>query len=127
MGERVEDRLGLLWELVQLDPGPESVPINAYVPVAGTPLAGQPPGDPLEFVRIIATARIVLPRAELRLSAGRATMSDEVQALCFLAGANSIFFGDTLLTTPNAAKAADESLLARLGLKPLEASALSRS
>ena len=127
MGESVDDRLGLLWELAQLDPSPESVPINAYVPVAGTPLADQPPGDPLEFVRIIATARIVLPRAELRLSAGRATMSDEVQALCFLAGANSIFYGDKLLTTPNAAKSADESLLQRLGLKPLEAPVLSRS
>lgn len=121
MGESVDDRLGLLWELAQLDPAPESVPINAYVPVAGTPLADQPTGDPLEFIRIIATARLVLPRAELRLSAGRATMSDEVQALCFLAGANSIFFGDKLLTTPNAGKAADESLLLRLGLKPLAA------
>lgn len=124
MGERVDDRLSLLWELSQLDPTPESVPINAYVPVAGTPLADQPLSDPLEFVRIIATARLVLPRAELRLSAGRATMSDEVQALCFLAGANSIFFGDKLLTTPNAAKTADENLLQRLGLKPLEASTL---
>lgn len=127
MGESIEDRLGLLWELAQLDPAPESVPINAYVAVPGTPLADQPPVDALEFVRIIATARLVLPRAEIRLSAGRATMSDEVQALCFLAGANSIFFGDKLLTTPNAAMSADQSLLQRLGLKPLEASALERS
>lgn len=124
MGERVEDRLKLLWQLSQFDPAPESVPINAYVAVEGTPLADQPPVDALEFVRIIATARIVLPRSELRLSAGRSTMTDETQALCFLAGANSIFFGDKLLTTPNAAKEADQMLLKRLGLKPLEAPTL---
>lgn len=121
MGESVDDRLGLLWQLANLDPAPESVPINAYVPVEGTPLAQRPPVDPIEFVRIIATARIVMPRAEVRLSAGRATMSDELQALCFLAGANSIFFGEKLLTTPNPESDADHQLLTRLGLQPLEA------
>jgi biotin synthase len=119
MGESIEDRLGLLYQLANLHPAPESVPINAYVPVAGTPLANVPPVDPIEFVRIIATARILMPQAEVRLSAGRATMTDELQALCFLAGANSIFFGEKLLTTPNAGPSADEALLRKLGLKPL--------
>lgn len=123
LGEAVEDRLGLLYELTHLEPPPESVPINAFVPVAGGPLAGQPPVDPIEFVRVIATARILLPTAEIRLSAGRATMTDELQALCFLAGANSIFFGDKLLTTPNASTDADQRLLRRLGLRPLEPAA----
>jgi biotin synthase len=122
MGESVDDRLGLLAELSQLDPPPESVPINAYVPVEGTPLGGQPPVDPIEFVRIIATARIALPQAEIRLSAGRASMSAELQALCFTAGANSIFFGEKLLTTPNPEADEDALLLRRLGLKPLEPS-----
>jgi biotin synthase len=120
LGEKIEDRLKLLYELSQLDPQPESVPINAYVPVEGAPLADQAPVDPIGFVRIIATARVVLPASSLRLSAGRATMSDELQALCFLAGANSIFFGEKLLTTPNPEGDADMRLLARLGLRPLE-------
>jgi biotin synthase len=120
IGEKREDRLKLLHELSQLDPHPESVPINAYVPVEGAPLADQPPVDPIEFVRILATARIVLPASSLRLSAGRATMSDELQALCFLAGANSIFFGEKLLTTPNPEGDADMRLLARLGLRPAD-------
>ncbi len=121
MGEKVEDRLKLLHELSRIEPAPESVPINAYVPVEGAPLAGQGPVDPFEFVRILATARVVLPASSLRLSAGRATMSDELQALCFLAGANSIFFGEKLLTTPNPEGDADMRLLARLGLKRAEA------
>jgi len=121
MGEKVEDRLKLLHELSRIEPAPESVPINAYVPVEGVPLAGQGPVDPFEFVRILATARVVLPASSLRLSAGRATMSDELQALCFLAGANSIFFGEKLLTTPNPEGDADMRLLARLGLKRAEA------
>ncbi len=124
MGEKTEDRLGLLFELAQLDPPPASVPINAYVAVEGTPLSAQPPIDPIEFVRMIATARIVLPRAEIRLSAGRAQMSDEMQALCFLAGASSIFFGEKLLTTPNAGPAADQRLLKKLGLKAAEVAAV---
>ncbi|MGA3008262.1 MAG: biotin synthase BioB [Opitutaceae bacterium] len=121
MGEGVEDRLKLLRELASLDPQPDSVPINALVPVAGTPLAGKPPVDPIEFVRIVATARLLLPRAMVRLSAGRTAMSDELQALCFIAGANSIFLGDRLLTTPNPGRSADLQLLARLGMHPLVA------
>jgi biotin synthase len=121
LGETIEDRLKLLHELAQLDPPPESVPINAYVPITGAPLANEALVDPIEFVRIIATARVVLPTSSLRLSAGRATMSDELQALCFMAGANSIFFGDKLLTTPNPDGDEDKRLLSRLGLKPVEA------
>ena len=123
MGEAVEDRLKLLAELAGLDPQPASVPINALVPVAGTPLAERGPVDVFEFVRIIATARILMPRAMVRLSAGRTAMSEEAQALCFLAGANSIFLGDKLLTTPNPERSADMDLLARLGMHPLRAQA----
>ncbi|HZP59208.1 MAG TPA: biotin synthase BioB [Opitutaceae bacterium] len=119
MGESVEDRLKLLGELASLDPQPESVPINALVPVPGTPLAEKTPVDPFDFVRIIATARLLLPRAMVRLSAGRTAMSPELQALCFLAGANSIFLGEKLLTTPNPERSEDLQLLARLGLRPL--------
>jgi biotin synthase len=119
MGESVEDRLKLLGELASLDPQPESVPINALVPVAGTPLAESAPVEPFEFVRIIATARILLPRTMVRLSAGRTAMSEELQALCFLAGANSIFLGDKLLTTPNPERSEDMQLLSRLGMHPL--------
>jgi biotin synthase len=119
LGETVDDRLKLLAELAALDPHPESVPINALVPVAGTPLAEQPPVDPIEFVRVIAVARLALPRSIIRLSAGRTEMSDEMQALCFLAGANSIFLGEKLLTTPNPEKANDFQLLHRLGLHAL--------
>jgi len=119
MGEKVEDRLKLLAELAALDPQPESVPINALVPVPGTPLGDNPPVDPIEFVRIIATARIVMPKTMVRLSAGRTSMSVETQALCFLAGANSIFLGDRLLTTPNPERSEDRELFKTLGLHPL--------
>ncbi|MGA2053495.1 MAG: biotin synthase, partial [Opitutales bacterium] len=119
-------RLHLLAELAELDPHPESVPINALVPVPGTPLAEQPPVDPFEFVRIIAVARLALPRAIVRLSAGRTEMSPETQALCFLAGANSIFLGEKLLTTPNPDAGEDFQLLRRLGLHALDPEAARR-
>lgn len=119
LGEKVEDRLKLLHELASLDPQPDSVPINALVSVEGTPLEEAGPVDPFEFVRVIALARILMPRAMVRLSAGRTAMNDEMQALCFLAGANSIFLGEKLLTTPNPERSDDFRLLARLGLKPL--------
>jgi biotin synthase len=122
LGESVADRLKLLGELAALDPQPDSVPINALVPVAGTPLGENPPVDIFDFVRIVAAARILMPRAMVRLSAGRTAMTDEGQALCFLAGANSIFLGDKLLTTPNPERSDDLNLLARLGLHPLAAS-----
>jgi biotin synthase len=117
MGESRTQRAGLIAQLANLDPYPESVPINHLVAVPGTPLADQPPLDPFEFVRTIAVARITMPRARVRLSAGRRQMSDAVQALCFLAGANSIFYGDKLLTTGNPDTQADLDLLARLGLQ----------
>ncbi|GAC1525017.1 MAG: biotin synthase BioB [Ramlibacter sp.] len=117
MGESRQQRAGLIAQLANLDPYPESVPINHLVPVTGTPLARQAPLDPFEFVRTIAVARITMPRARVRLSAGRQQMGDAVQALCFLAGANSIFYGDKLLTTGNPDTQADIDLLARLGLK----------
>ena len=120
MGEGPADRAGLLQALATLPAHPESVPINHLVPVAGTPLADSPPLDPFEFVRTIAVARIVMPRAHVRLSAGRESMSDELQALCFLAGANSIFHGEKLLTTPNPSTAHDRVLFERLGLAPEE-------
>lgn len=121
MGEAVEDRLKLLLELAQLNPQPDSVPINALVPVAGTPLANTPKVDPFEFVRVIALARILIPKAMVRLSAGRREMSPELQAMCFLAGANSIFLGEKLLTTPNPERSDDFQLLERLGMHPLAA------
>src|SRR5438105_3973734 len=117
MGESRNQRAGLIAQLASLDPYPESVPINHLVRVKGTPLADEPPLDPFEFVRTIAAARIAMPRARVRLSAGRQQMGDAVQALCFLAGANSIFYGDKLLTTGNPDTQADLDLLARLGLK----------
>ena len=117
MGESRQQRAGLIAQLAALDPYPESVPINHLVRVPGTPLAEQAPLDPFEFVRSIAVARITMPKARVRLSAGRQQMGDAVQALCFLAGANSIFYGDKLLTTGNPDVEADRSLLARLGLK----------
>jgi biotin synthase len=117
MGESRLQRAGLIAQLANLDPYPESVPINNLVRVAGTPLAEQAPLDPFEFVRTIAVARITMPRARVRLSAGRQQMGDAVQALCFLAGANSIFYGDKLLTTGNPDTQADLDLLDRLGLK----------
>ena len=118
MGESRLHRAGLLAQLANLNPYPESVPINHLVRVAGTPLADQEPLDPFEFVRTIAVARITMPRARVRLSAGRHQMGDAVQALCFQAGANSIFYGDRLLTTGNPDADADVALLRRLGLKP---------
>lgn len=120
MGEEIDDRLKLLAELANLDPQPESVPINALVAVPGTPMEEQHPVDSFEFVRVIATARILMPRSIVRLSAGRTDMSAETQALCFLAGANSIFLGEKLLTTPNPEKSDDFQLLSRLGLHPLD-------
>jgi biotin synthase len=119
MGESRRDRAGLIAQLASLDPYPESVPINALVQVQGTPLAGTAKLDELEFVRTIAAARITMPKAWVRLSAGRESMSDAVQALCFLAGANSVFYGEKLLTTGNPEAARDRALFARLGLHPL--------
>jgi biotin synthase len=119
MGESTEDRCQMLVTLANLDPQPESVPVNALVPVAGTPLADQPPIDPFELVRMCATARILLPRSIVRLSAGRERLSREAQMLCFMAGANSIFYGEKLLTTKNPEADADLQLLADAGLKPL--------
>jgi biotin synthase len=118
MGESQLDRVQLLLTLATLPQHPESVPINQLVQVEGTPLHGLPPLDPLDLVRTIATARLLMPKSYLRLSAGRTDMSDAVQALCFLAGANSIFYGDRLLTTPNPGCSRDEELFARLGLRP---------
>jgi biotin synthase len=118
MGEGPEDRAGLIATLASLPVAPESVPINALVAVEGTPLAKSEPIDAIEFVRVIAAARITMPSSYVRLSAGREAMSDEAQALCFLAGANSIFHGETLLTTKNAAVSRDEALFAKLGLRP---------
>ena len=123
MGESRLQRAGLIAELANLAPYPESVPINHLVKVAGTPLVEQPDLDPLEFVRTIAVARITMPKARVRLSAGRQSMSDAVQALCFVAGANSIFYGEKLLTTPNPDVDADMALLQRLGLKAARAQA----
>lgn len=116
LGETAEDRCQFLLTLANLDPQPESVPVNQLVAVDGTPLADARPIEPLELVRTIATARILMPHSRVRLSAGRLQMSDEAQALCFLAGANSIFFGDALLTTANPEVERDEALLERLGL-----------
>jgi biotin synthase len=120
MGEREEDRIGLLLQLASLEPHPESVPINMLVRVEGTPLAKMPALDPLEMVRAIATARILMPASRVRLAAGRKQLSQEAVTLCFLAGANSIFVGEKLLTTPNPARDEDEELLQTLGMKPLE-------
>ena len=117
MGESRRDRWLLLEQLATQDPHPESVPINLLVRVEGTPLAGQGEVDPLEMVRMIATARILMPEAMVRLSAGRLSLSDEAQALCLLAGANSIFMGERLLTTPNPHTDLDRNLLERLGMR----------
>lgn len=116
MGESEEDRLDLLAELARLDPVPESIPINCLVPIAGTPLESAEPVDAIQLVRLIATARIVFPKARVRLSAGRDRMSRELQVLCFLAGANSIFFGDRLLTAPNPDADEDAALFRAMGL-----------
>ncbi len=117
MGESRQQRAAFLARLANLSPYPESVPINHLVPVAGTPLADQAPLDPLEFVRTIAVARITMPRARVRLSAGRQELGRAVQAMCFLAGANSIFYGEQLLTTANPEAEQDRELLSELGLK----------
>jgi len=119
MGESADDRCELLRTLAEQDPHPESVPINMLVRVAGTPLAERPPVSPLEMVRMIATARLLMPRAMVRLSAGRLQMSAEAQLLCMMAGANSIFFGEKLLTTANPELEQDLSLLAAAGIEPL--------
>jgi biotin synthase len=124
MGERDTDRIALLHQLATLRPHPESVPINMLVRVAGTPLASMPPLDPLEMVRAIATARILMPASRVRLAAGRKQLSPEGVTLCFLAGANSIFVGEKLLTTPNPGPDEDGLLLQSLGLKPLESHAI---
>ena len=117
MGETRRARWGLLHQLASLDPHPESVPVNMLARVEGTPLGDRPAEDPLELVRTIATARILMPAAFVRLSAGRMSLSPEAQALCFLAGANSVFLGDQLLTTPNPAADVDRRLFADLGLQ----------
>ncbi len=117
MGESVDDRCAMLATLAAIEPHPESVPINALVPVQGTPLGLRKRVDPLELVRVVATARILMPRSVVRLSAGRAELSDEAQALCFLAGANSIFYGEKLLTTGNPDTEHDQRLLEKTGMR----------
>ena len=117
MGERAEDRVGLLLALANMAPPPESVPINALVPIEGTPLGNSAPLPAIEMARVIAVARILMPTSMVRLSAGRDEMSDEAQALCLLAGANSIFIGDRLLTTDNPGEARDAALFERLGVR----------
>jgi biotin synthase len=119
MGEDEDDRAGMLLALATLPEHPQSVPINGLVKIAGTKLGDSAPLDAIDFVRTIAVARIVMPKSMVRLSAGRGEMSDETQALCFLAGANSIFYGDKLLTTPNPEESHDHKLFARLGIAPM--------
>lgn len=119
MGEARDDRVGMLETLANMPKHPESVPINMLVQVEGTPVNGEAALDPLEFVRTIAVARVMMPESMVRLSAGRETMSDEIQALCFLAGANSIFVGSKLLTTDNPERDEDEALFDRLGIEPM--------
>ena len=123
MGETAGDRVDMLVTLANMPRHPESVPVNLLIPIPGTPLEGAEPLDPLEFVRTIALARIMMPRSMVRLSAGRASMSDELQALCFFAGANSIFLGCVLLTAGNPAENKDRALFAKLGLEPMPAEA----
>jgi biotin synthase len=120
MGETVGDRIDMLVTLSNLPTPPESVPINMLIPIPGSRLADAVPVDPIEFIRIVALARILMPASHVRLSAGRMAMTDEAQAFCFFAGANSIFVGDTLLTAANPGDDRDASLLRRLGLKPME-------
>jgi biotin synthase len=118
LGESIDDRVEMLETLCTFDPPPESIPINCLIPIPGTPLENATPVDPFDMVRMIATTRILFPKAMVRLSAGRTEMSDELQALCFLAGANSIFTGAKLLTAPNPERSHDEQLLDRLGMVP---------
>jgi len=120
MGEGAEDRVGMIVTLANLPAHPESVPINMLVKVEGTPLAGADALDPIDFVRTIAVARITMPKSVVRLSAGREDMREETQALCFLAGANSIFYGPKLLTTPNPERDRDRRLMGKLGLVPMD-------
>jgi len=117
MGESIDDRCAMLATLANLDPQPESVPVNALAPMSGTPLGERDPVDPLELVRMIATARILIPKARVRLSAGRLALTREAQILCFLAGANSIFYGEKLLTTGNPDVTSDMNLLRDAGLR----------
>jgi biotin synthase len=119
MGETRRDRAGLLHQLATLPSHPESLPINDLMPIPGTPLGGSTPVDPLEFVRMIAVARLVCPKSVVRIAAGREHMSKELQALCFLSGANSIFVGGRLLTTNNPDRNTDEALLADLKMRPM--------
>jgi biotin synthase len=119
MGETVDDRISMLVTLANLPTPPESVPINMLIPIPGSRLANAEPIDPFDFIRTIALARILMPTSYVRLSAGRTDMSDEMQALCFFAGANSIFVGDTLLTADNPGEDHDSALFRRLGLKPM--------
>lgn len=121
MGEEAVDRIDMLVSLANLPKAPDSVPINMLMPQADTPLAKAEPLDPIAFVRVIALARIMMPQSHVRLSAGRSEMSDEMQALCFFAGANSIFAGDTLLTAENPGDSRDMALFAKLGLQPMAA------
>ena len=121
MGESATDRASMLQQLANMPQHPESVPINMLVQIEGTPLFGAEGIDSIEFVRSIAAARIMMPESQVRLSAGRHEMSDEMQALCFFAGANSIFYGDKLLTTENCESNDDMALFDRLGIKPSEA------
>ncbi len=123
MGEQIGDHASMLVTLANLNPQPQSVPINMLIPIAGTPLGEAEAVDPLDFVSCIAVARIMMPKSVVRLSAGREWMSDETQALCFLAGANSIFIGEALLTAANPELSKDEKLFQRLGLKPMPAHA----
>ncbi|RUV81383.1 MULTISPECIES: biotin synthase BioB [unclassified Mesorhizobium] len=120
MGEEKADRIDMLVTLANLPEPPDSVPINMLIPIEGTPLGETEPIEPIEFVRTIALARIMMPKSHVRLSAGRTAMSDEMQALCFFAGANSIFVGDTLLTADNPGEDKDSALFRRLGIKPME-------
>jgi biotin synthase len=120
MGESLDDRADMIAQLANMNPYPQSVPINNLVKVPGTPMADVDSIDPIDFVRTIAVARISMPKAMVRLSAGRTDMSDEMQALCFYAGANSVFYGEKLLTTPNATAFGDDELFARLGLVPID-------
>lgn len=115
MGESIRDRASMLHVLASMDPHPESIPINALVPVEGTPLANRPRVDPLALVRMVATARLVMPASTVRLSAGRSALNREAHVLCLVAGANSVFYGDTLLTTPNAGIGEDAELFAAIG------------
>ncbi|MFD0909623.1 biotin synthase BioB [Ruegeria arenilitoris] len=126
MGENGEDRIDMLVTLANLPEPPDSVPINMLMPQPDTPLADAKPVDPIDFVRIIALARIMMPKSHVRLSAGRSDMSDEMQAMCFFAGANSIFAGDTLLTAENPEESKDAILFAKLGIQPMEAESEAR-